>query len=144
MKKGNVKQNSEKAGFGIAVCLSFFIGLFLQSCGSGVLDSTEELSNGYYFHNNSGIDRFIAPRSWGKTTPMIPSRIVKFREKDGYIIALREILVLSETGSRVKSGTFDYWILNTILPQVHGPLTKTEFLAKSNVLELSSELNLEK
>ena len=140
---GNVKRNSEKSDLKPVIYILIFICLFLYGCSPGVLDNAEQLSNGYYFHNNSGIDRFIAPRSWGKTTPMIPSRIVRFKEKGVYVIALREKLVVSDAGSRVRSGTFDYWILNTRLPEVYGPLTKAGFLEKYNSLNLPSELNIE-
>lgn len=110
--------------------ISIFGVIFLVGCGSGSLDYSEDLGNGYYYYSNSSMDRFIAPNVWDENTPMIPSKVVRYKKQNGYIIAEREIIKIGITGSRVATGSFDYWILDTSLPKVFGPMGNGEFEVK--------------
>ena len=116
--------------------------LFVLGCGPGYSDFSEKVGNGYYYYRTSPIDRFIAPKIWNDKTPIIPSKVVKYRKHDGYVTAKREIIQMGSSGSRVTSGTFDYWILNTATPVVYGPMDKSEFDLRVVKLSLSEKLAL--
>jgi len=105
-------------------CTFFIVVLF--GCGAGSMDFSEDLGNGYYYYNNSAIDRFIAPKNWNDKTPIIPLKVVQYKEKDGYIIAKRDIVQCGMSGSRVAIGEFDYWILDTSKKKVFGPMHKND------------------
>lgn len=85
--------------------------LFLfAGCGAGSVDYSKNLGNGYIYHSNSSLDRFIAPETWNDDTPMIPSKVVRYKNNGKYITAKREIIQKGRSGSRITSGIFDYWI----------------------------------
>jgi hypothetical protein len=114
-----------------------------MGCGAGPFDYSEDLGNGYYYHSSSSIDRFIAPKSWNSKTPIIPSKVVRYRKQNGYIAAKREVIQLGSSGSRVASGTFDYWILDTTTSTVRGPMDKGDFDIQAEKLGLSANLKLD-
>jgi hypothetical protein len=103
------------------LCFTLFVG-----CGAGSTDFAEDLGNGYYFYSNSSLDRFIAPKTWNDDTPIIPSKVVRYKKQNGYVIAVREIIIMGSTGSRIATGDLDYWLLDTSLPRVWGPMSKSE------------------
>jgi hypothetical protein len=117
--------------------------LILSGCGPGVSDFTEDLGNGYKYHRNSPLDRFIAPNMWNDQTPIIPSKVVEFEKHGDYVLAKREIVEIGSSGSRAGSGRFDFWILNTATPSASGPLSKNTFVWLLEDLELSIGFELE-
>jgi len=126
---------------------SFFVlalSLLSVGCGPGISDFSEKLGNGYYYHRTSSMDKYIAPKVWNKTaTPMIPSKVIRYKKKDGYVAAKREIVEIGSSGSRVGSGNFDFWILDTSKPKVFGPMDKYEFDIQIAKLGLSEKLALD-
>jgi hypothetical protein len=123
--------------------LSFIIILILSGCGPGISDFSEDIGNGYKFHRNSPMDKFIAPDRWNKQTPIIPTKVVEFEIHGDFVLAKREIVEIGPSGSRVGSGRFDYWVLNTATPNVTGPLPKEKFTEQLNNLKLTPEFRLE-
>jgi hypothetical protein len=114
----------------------------LTGCGAGMLDFSEEISNGYYYHSTSSVNRFIAPERWNDETSMIPRRVVRYKDSGDWVSAKRDILL--DQGERVpiSSGTFDYWLLNTLEPRVYGPYNHAEFTVKLEELGLPDSLLL--
>lgn len=119
----------------------FGIGM-LSGCGPGGADFSENIGNGYCYHRNSSMDCFIAPETWNDLTPMIPSKVVLHKSNGRYVTAKREIIQMSESGSRVGSGVFDFWILDTETPKAYGPLSEDEFSVQFKQLNLSGDLAL--
>jgi len=74
---------------------------------------------------------------------MIPSKVIRYKKKDGYVAAKREIVEIGSSGSRVGSGNFDFWILDTSKPKVFGPMDKYEFDIQIAKLGLSEKLALD-
>lgn len=125
----------------LKVMFGLFSIAFLVNCGAGSNDFSEYLGNDYYLYSNSAIDRFIAPKSWNDTTPIIPSKVVRYKIQNSYIVAEREIIQTGHSGSRVATGNFDYWILDTSIPVVIGPMSKNEFEIQIEKLDFSQKLN---
>lgn len=115
----------------------------LTGCGAGMLDFSEEISNGYYYYSTSSVNRFIAPEKWNDETPIIPRRVVRYKDSGDWVSAKRDILL--DQGDRVpiSSGKYDYWLLNTLEPRVYGPYSHAEFTAKLGELGLPDSLRID-
>ena len=50
---------------------------------------------------------------------------------------------MGDSGSRVASGFFDYWILDTASPIVFGPMDRKAFDLQAEKLSLPAELKLD-
>jgi hypothetical protein len=115
----------------------------LTGCGAGMLDFSEEISNGYYYHSINSEDRIIAPEKWNDETPMIPKRVVRYKNSGDWVSAKRDILLDQGDRVSVSSGKYDYWLLNTLEPRVYGPYSHADFTAKLEELGLPDSLRLE-
>lgn len=125
------------------ILCSLLLLVTLAGCGAGISDFSEKISGKYYYHSTSSIDRFIAPKMWGLNTPIIPSKVVKFKYNKEYVIAKRQEIEISESGSRLPTPhKYDYWILEVSSPVIFGPLNHDEYLVKREELNLPDSLNL--
>ena len=124
------------------LCL-FLLLLTFSGCGAGISDFSEEISEGYYYHSNSSIDRFIAPKKWGTETLIIPSKVVNYKSNKEYIVAKRQDILITETGSRTPiTEKYDYWILDVVSPKIYGPMALDDFIKRKEELNLPESLNL--
>ncbi len=136
-----------------------FIGLLLlasvlTSCdapvafGPGASDFSATLPNGYFIHRTSSHQIMIAPQGWNSSTPIIPSKVVELDHDNTWVIAKQQHLRRrspnnpQDTYQEPDPGLFSYWILNTVTPEVWGPLTDQQFQDSASQLGLPTALNL--
>src|SRR5690349_1416076 len=108
-----------------------FVGLLfallasMKGCAkalSGGLGFTAPLSNGYSVQSANDVDIVVAPDDgYDWRTPMIRETVVELDNDSTWVIAKQH-----PHYDAAISGAFDYWILNTKVPKVWGPLTEKE------------------
>jgi len=106
-----------------------FIG---RAIGPGAQDFNLELPNDYYMHRLSVNRVFISPMGWNSSTPIIPEKVIKLGWNNQYVVAKQETLERRSPENpadtyMIPAGTFAFWILNTEIPKVYGPLNSQEF-----------------
>jgi hypothetical protein len=106
------------------------------SVGPGSLDFNLPLAGKYQLWRTSSQDVHISPRSYDRTTPMIPTKVVEIAWDNRFILAKREAI------ERLNQNTFDYWILDTSLPKVFGPFDESTFQFKRADLAVPEKLIL--
>ena len=108
---------------GLVLSFSFFM-----VCGAGCSDFSEKVGNGYYYHRINSIDQIIAPKRWNDTTPIIPAKVVVYKITGRYVAAKREVIKEGKHVSEMLTGKYDFWILDTLKPEVFGPMDKRDFV----------------
>jgi hypothetical protein len=121
---------------------------FITHFGPGSLDFSTKIAGGYYIHRTSSEQIIIAPESWNDSIPTIPTMVIECNTDKRFIIAKRQGLMRRSPGN--PNDTYevpdpkiiDYWILDTTLPKVFGPLTLNEFVEKRKELGVQRSLSL--
>ena len=129
-------------GFALLAFLYYF-GLI----GCGGSDFTSELCGGYYVYETSTHQVHVSSSSWNSDTPRIPEKVVDLGHDDRFIIAKqnhlkRRNLRPSDTYMEPDPGVYSYWILDTSIPKVYGPLTEEEFKKTRRDLGVPVELEM--
>ena len=121
---------------------------FIPIPGPGAEDFSATLPNGYFIHRTSAHQIMVAPSGWNESTPIIPTKVVELDHDSTWVIAKQQHL-RRRSPSNPKDkyeepdpGVFSFWILNTSTPQVWGPLTEAEFVAKRAELGIDPGLQL--
>jgi hypothetical protein len=94
----------------------------------------KEIENGYYYLFD---DRIIAPNPQNDKSIIIPYAVVDYDGGGGYIVAARK-------RSTNSIGEPDYWILNTVKNELHGPLGKSEYAELRVTLGVPDNVRLKK
>lgn len=134
--------------FALFVFTILITGCLPVAFGPGAADFSTPLANGYFVHRSSAHQIMVAPRGWGASTPIIPTKVVELDHDSKWIIAKQQHLQRrspnnpNDTYEQPVPGVFSYWILNTQTPQVWGPLTLDGFIAERKRLAVNSKLHL--
>lgn len=116
------------------------VGLLLGACSLGMETQHYHLplTGGYYLHRTADHMVLIAPEAWSGTTPMIPTEVVRVAWDDRYILAVQQELRRRgrTEGDQVRvpaEGKLHYWLLDTAIPEVHGPYDEPAFRGQCSV-----------
>ncbi|SFJ57120.1 DUF3997 domain-containing protein [Planctomicrobium piriforme] len=131
----------------IFAALIILVGMSCQSCflesfGPGPRDFTVPLPKNYFIYCMSADRIFIAPKSWGESTPIIPPKVVEVGFDDRFLIAKQLELTQSDYKTPPTVVAQQYWILDFGRPEVVGPLTAESFTAERQRLGVSPDLEL--
>jgi uncharacterized protein DUF3997 len=135
-----------------AVCLLILFaisaGFFMTNFGPGSQDFSVKIARNYYIHRTSAHQIMIAPEGWNDSIPTIPTKVIECDTDKRFIIAKRQGLKRRSPGNpndtyeEPDPKVFDYWILDTAVPKVYGPLKVEEFNAKRKELSVPAALSL--
>ena len=110
--------------------------------GPGVSDFSAELCGDYSIFRSSAHQIVILHRSYQYAAPIIPTKVVEVGHDNRFVIAKRNALERrspdnpNDTYMQPTHDIFDYWILDTRIPKVYGPLTQEEFTQKRQELDV--------
>lgn len=130
----------------VAMTVVFFY--FATHFGPGSFDFSVKIAGGYYIHRTSSHQIMIAPEAWNDSVPTIPTKVIECGTDKRFIIAKREGLKRrspnnpKDTYEEPDPNVIDYWILDTAVPKVFGPLTLDQFNDKRKLLEVPTALTL--
>jgi hypothetical protein len=117
--------------------------------GPNAGDFIVQIAGDYYIQRMSEYEIRIAPHLWNEFTPIIPINVIECNTDGRFVIAKRQGLKRrspnnpNDTYEVPDPLVFDYWILDTGLPIVYGPLTLEQFAAKRKELGIAPSLRLE-
>ncbi|MCR6095504.1 DUF3997 domain-containing protein [Salipaludibacillus agaradhaerens] len=104
------------------------IFILLVGCvGPGTGDFDIDLGENYSVISTSPDSIVIAPRNSstnGWEAPIIPSKVTEVSQSENFILA-KQIQELDDSDNH--STKINYWILNIVNDDVHGPLNEDEF-----------------
>jgi hypothetical protein len=111
-----------------------------------------KLTDEYYLARSSAYQIGIGADQWGHEPlkPQIPSMVIECAMDRHFILAKRQGLKRRSPGDPNDSfeipapGVFDYWILDTSVPQGFGPMNLSDFQAKRKELGVPDSVQLEK
>ncbi|MCL1909633.1 MAG: DUF3997 domain-containing protein [Kiritimatiellaeota bacterium] len=140
-------------GFGLYFTIKYAIRGCIASgdwmIGPGVQDFTAELCGNYSIWRTSAHYIKISPASgrYNESTPIVPEKVVEVGHDDIFIVAKRNDLRRrglnpNDNYMEPAPGVFDYWILDTSVPEVHGPMTLDEYAQKRQELGISENVGL--
>ncbi|MCL1920017.1 MAG: DUF3997 domain-containing protein [Kiritimatiellaeota bacterium] len=139
-------------GVGFALlCIGIaFMFIMCANVGPGTDDFEAELCGGYLLFRSSVHQIIVVPptRIWNDTTPHIPTKVVEIGHDKRFIIAKRNELERrypddpNSTYMQPAHDVFDYWILDTSIPEVYGHLTQEEFTQKRHALGVPDNIVL--
>jgi hypothetical protein len=122
----------------MAICVLLPICIFgckPEYPGPGKLDFAVNLVGGYRLTRMNSRDVEIAPSGGGNsTTPKISATVDAVAWDTRFIIAKRH--------DPSNANAVDYWILDTKVPVVYGPLTEEEFGKQCSLLGVAQTLKL--
>ncbi len=115
--------------------------------GPGIEDFSVKLAGEYGLYRNSAHDISISPEVWNSTTPVIPTKVIECAVDRHLILAKRQGLKQrnafpNDTYEEPAPGVFDYWILDTNVPKVFGPMTLSQFNSKRKELGVPESITL--
>ena len=124
----------ELAAAGLGLVL--FLGGLLLRCASQALpaaaDFATPLVGGYELIRSSGSQIHVSPgQGWSPSAPRIPPTVVELDVTGHHVVA-------AQKDSRKRPTR--YWILDTAVPSVEGPLELAAFRARSGELGLALQL----
>jgi len=109
-------------------------------------DFTAKLCGGYCVKQGSAyVTEVSLCLNWTHVVPFIPAKVVELGNDERFIIAKQNHLKRlspDRTYMVPVPGIFSYWILDTTIPKVYGPLTEFEFKSKRQELKIPQELTL--
>ena len=124
----------------LAIVFIFTTCSNMPMIGPGVQDFHAKLCGDYSIYRSSAYHIMISPGSYNDTIPHIPTKVVEVGHDNRFIIAKRNELERrspnnpNDTYMQPTPDIFDYWILDTKIPKVYGPLTQEEFVQKRQEL----------
>jgi len=130
----------------LGLCLLF---IFKDGFGPGVADYEYSLSGDYRLVRSSAHNIKVIPYSiYQSTTPIIPAKVTEIAWDNQYILAKRQGLKKASNDPQISylepdRSVEDYWILDTSIPQVYGPMPTEEFKRKRLELNISDNLILQ-
>lgn len=142
-------------GIGVILIVAFGAFIFLLKpipfgFGPGIQDFTYGLSGDYELVRSSAHTIMVVPvDGWNNEIPIIPEKVLEIAWNKQFILAKRQGLKRrspdnpNDTYMEPDDSVFDYWILDTTIPQVYGPLTLEEFKNKRTELSVPDELILQ-
>lgn len=102
--------------------------------GPGMSDFEAPACGGYSIWRTSAHEISVVPKDgWNASTPIIPTKVIECDFDNRFVIAKRQGLKRrspndpNDTYEEPDSSVFDFWILDTSLPKVFGPLSGSEF-----------------
>ena len=113
--------------------------------GPGMQDFHAELCGDYLIWRSSANHIIISRRNCVES---IPTKVVEVGHDSRFIIAKRNELERrspnnpDDTYMQPTPDIFDYWILDTSIPKVYGPLTQEEFAQKRQELDIPDNVEL--
>lgn len=128
------------------IVVGFFY--FATHFGAGALDFSAKIAGDYYIHRTSSHQIMIAPETWNDSVPTIPTKVIECDTDKRFIVAKRQGLKRrnpndqNDTYEEPDPKDTDYWILDTAVPKVFGPLTLNQFEDKRKALGVPSKLTL--
>ncbi len=125
---------------------------FLFSIGPGLSDFESALVGGYELCRSSAFNVSIVHSESSHDYARIPQEVLKVGLDDRFIIAIRNPVKYDEeghpiydyTGKELDLNMLEYWILDTKVPIVYGPLNKEEFEVKRISLGVPADLAFKK
>lgn len=113
------------------------------------MDFSADLVGGYAIHRTSGHQVQISPGAYEPTkTPIIPTKVLMCITYERLILAKRQGLKRrspndpNDLYEEPDPDVIDYWILDTSVPQVFGPMSLEQFKAKRLVLRVPESAKL--
>jgi hypothetical protein len=115
----------------------------LTGCFWGLSDFHAPMTGGYSLWRTSGLEIDITPDAgWGDGDPIIPTMVIECNHDSRFIIAKRQGIKGQFPDDEPDPSVIDFWILDTKIPEVYGPLTSDKFLEKRIQLGVSHGLEL--
>jgi hypothetical protein len=124
----------------VALVVFTMLALAFSGCFWGLSDFNAPLTGGYTLWRTSAFRIDIT--SAGGGDPMIPTMVIECNHDNRFIIAKRQGLRGKGIDAEPDPSVFDYWILDTKDPEVHGPLSLKEYSKKREQLRVPSDLAL--
>ena len=121
---------------GIALILSFGLLYFFISApfGRGLFDFSFSVAGNYVLYRNSSEQVFVATaESWAEENPVIPPKVTEIAWDGKFVLAKQldigkgSVKHKEENNDSLSHNGPNYWILDTEVPRVYGPLTNREF-----------------
>lgn len=121
---------------------ALFCGILVAGCdidfaiGPGHSDFSAPLVGDYLLFRYSGTSVSISPANSTNDTPIIPENVIECAVYEDFILAHRQGLKRrsqndpNDTYEVPDPDLFDYWILNTSIPEVYGPFDFESFELK--------------
>lgn len=135
------------------------ISLILYSCGGGVTNYYTSLGNDYYFSSDAKGLIYIYKSEYENqpvvSEVVVMSDVISYRNNKQYIVAFQqpnfshsnyfeEFLNINIDSLKrvveVNAPKGNYWIINTKLDIVYGPLSQDAFFQKSQELKVPDDL----
>jgi len=128
---------------GMKKYIPFLIVLLLAGCDmpsyNFMGDYRFAVGGGYMLSRSSANNVKVVPESGGyRHVPIIPVKVIKIGFDEQFVIALRQQM----NGFDPVPNGLDYWILDTSIPAVYGPLNLEQFNLKRADLKVPSSLSL--
>lgn len=119
------------------------LAMCLPGCGGvgpGVTDFTAYLPYGYFLFQSSAYEIVIAPcNNWNDKTE-VPTMVVSLGFDDHFILAKQQLMDAKQRNP--VSNKYQYWIINAVTKERHGPFTEVEFTAKRKELSVPDRIEL--
>jgi hypothetical protein len=135
----------------VFISILFWMGrndkIVIPLIGAGQLDWSIDVGHGYHIFRPSAFKVSVSPNSITPKSHRIPTHVIQWDFDSTFVIAKRigVMPTFEDTSiSEPDSNIFDYWILNTSIPKVYGPLTLDEFMKLRENLGVSDSLSLKK
>lgn len=129
--------------------------LLLTGCGDidfaigpGMADFSAPLCGDYHLIRSSAHQIQVSPMGYGSSTPIIQVKVVDLGHDDRFVIAKQNVLRRrspdnpQDTYMEPDPGNFQFWILDSMKPQVYGPFTRETFDAKRRELGVPDTITM--
>jgi hypothetical protein len=117
--------------------------------GPGMQDFDYPVAGNYKVFRSSAHQIKVVPSGgWSQNTPIIPTKVVEIAWDQTFVLVKQQQLRRrspnnpQDTYEEPDPGKYAYWILDTSLPKVYGPLTAEEFRDKRAEMKINKALTL--
>lgn len=131
------------------------VSIIFSSCdrsdvavGPGHSDFSTPIVGGYSLFRNSAHSVWITPGSHNDDTPIIAEKVLECAVYNKFILAKRQGLRRrspndpQDTYKEPDPNVFDYWILDSSIPEVYGPFDIKNFEIRKRELNIDPSVTL--